>query len=214
MDIEMRDWTLIGAVAGAIVLLVAAGVLYATRRNRSQRRAEDLREHFGKEYDVTVARLGRRRGEAELGDRMQRFEGLELDRVGPDARDDLTARWKEAQYRFLEDPSYSVREAEHLVATLMRERGYPAGDFDTRVRAISVELPELAEPYRTAYAAFRSSEDGEAAVQEMFDAMLGYRTLFEGLIDRPKREDGVEGASPPDHDVAKPTSARAQAVGS
>ncbi len=57
---------------------------------------------------------------------------------------------------------YSVREAEHLIVGLMRERGLPHGDFDA-----------------------------------MFQAMLQYRTLFEALLERPKREDGVEGSAPP-----------------
>jgi hypothetical protein len=206
MDMEMRDFVILCVVTGAIVLLVAAAVIVATKRSANKGRTAELRKRFGEEYDVTIARLGRRSGEEELRERMRRFRGMELDRLSPDAREDLTDRWKEAQYRFLEDPHYSVREAEHLVATLMRERGYPDGDFDTRVRAVSVEQPRLAEPYRAAYSTFRSAEDGNAAVNEMFEAMLGYRSLFEALIERPKREAGVKGSSPPDSDFV-PSSA-------
>ncbi len=197
MDVEIGTWVLIGVVAVAIVLVAIA---FATKRSGRRTRTEELRERFGAEYDLTISRLGRRRGEDELRERMRRFRGLELDRVGPDARNELTERWKEAQYRLLEDPHYSVREAEHLVTTLMRERGYPDGDFETRVRAISIDQPGLAEPYRAAHATFRSTDDGDATVQEMFEAMLAYRTLFEALIERPKREAGVEDASPPEDD--------------
>ncbi len=115
-------------------------------------------------------------------------------------REALTEQWKEMQYRFLEDPVYSVREAEHLIVGLMRERGLPHGDFDTRVQALSVAHPELADPYRRANTTSRSAEDGDATIEAMFRAMLQYRMLFEALLERPKREDGVEGSAPPAND--------------
>ena len=117
--------------------------------------------------------------------------------MSPDSREELTERWKLVQYRFLEDPAYSVRESEHLISGLMRERGFPDGGFETRVRALSMEHAELADPYREAYATFRATEDGSVTVAEMFDAMQRYRGLFEALLERPQREAGVEGSAPP-----------------
>lgn len=67
--------------------------------------------------------------------------------------------------------------------------------------ALSVARPELAEPYRRANATSRAAEDGWATIDEVFGAMPQYRMLFEVLLERPKREDGVEGSAPPAGDV-------------
>ncbi len=198
MDLETREWIVLGVVLAAVVVLGALLIGVMVRR-RSARRShtEALRRQFGDDYDATVARLGRKAAEAELDERIHRFREMELDRVSPDSRDEMTERWKEIQYRFLEDPSYSVRESEHLISALMRERGFPDGGFETRARALSMAHAELADPYREAYATFRATEDGSVTVVKMFDAMHRYRELFEALLERPKREAGVEGSAPP-----------------
>jgi hypothetical protein len=194
---ETETWIIVAAVVGGILLLTGAIWFLAVRPRRRAHR-DELRERFGTEYDATVGDLGRRRGERELHDRMQRFAELELDRVPPDRREAITRRWKEVQYRFIEDPGYSVREAEHLISLLMHERGYPTGGIDVRARAMSIDYPELAQPYREAHQTYRSVEDGRAEVGAMFDAVVRYRTVCEGLLERPKREEGLEGSKPPD----------------
>ncbi len=128
---------------------------------------------------------------------MQQFDELDLERVSPKDRNDLTEQWKEFQFRFIEDPAYSVREAEHLVSGLMRDRGYPSDAFETRLQALSVSRPELAPLYRTANATFRATEAGDTSVEREFQAMLCYRQLFEALLERPEREPSVEGSEPP-----------------
>ena len=200
MEIGSDTWVTIAAGAAGLVVVVAllgSVALWTRRRAAARQRSDTLRRHFGREYDLTAERVGHRRARQELGDRMRRYEGLELDRLRPDSREALTERWKEIQYRFLEDPDYSVREAEHLVEVVMRERGFPSGGFDVRVRALSVERPDLAVQYRDAYAAFRSVEAGEADVDPMFRAMTRYREIFEQLLERPEREQGIEGSEPP-----------------
>jgi len=123
MDFDTQELIIIGA-AVAVVLVLAVLLIVAMVRRRSARRdhTEALRRQFGDDYDATVARLGRKPGEAELDERMHRFREMELERVSPDSRDELTERWKVVQYRFPEDPAYSVRESEHLISALMRER--------------------------------------------------------------------------------------------
>src|SRR5680860_1513979 len=143
-DFDTQELIIIGA-AVAVVLVLAVLLIVAMVRRRSARRdhTEALRRQFGDDYDATVARLGRKPGEAELDERMHRFREMELERVSPDSRDELTERWKVVQYRFPEDPAYSVRESEHLISALMRERGFPDGGFETRARALSMAHAEL-----------------------------------------------------------------------
>ncbi len=205
MDFDTQELIIVGGAAAFIIVLIVFAVVVAMRRRSARRRrTETLRRRFGDEYDATVDRLGTKQGEAELEERTRRFRDMELERVSPGSREDSTERWKEIQYRFLEDPAYSVREADHLISGLMRERGFPDGGFDDRARALSMALPELADTYREAYATMRSTEDGNGTVTSMFAAMVQYRGLFEALLERPKREDGVEGTAPPQSVSAGP----------
>jgi hypothetical protein len=129
--------------------------------------------------------------------RIRELRGPELERVSRDVRRELTDRWREIQYRFVDDPGFSVREAEHLVEGLMRERGYPTAGFPGRVSARSVDDSELAGRYRAAYATFRSAADGDAGAPALIHALRTYRDLFEALLDRPKREPAASEAPPP-----------------
>ncbi len=198
MDFSAASWVAIAAVA-VIGIAVFAFVISRATASRSKRRqhTSNLRGSFGSEYDATIDRHGRKDGEAQLDERSRKYDPLELDRIKPSGRDDLTNQWKDVQFRFLEDPSYSVREAEHIIDSVMRLRGYPSESFDSRVQSLSVTDSELAQPYRAAYETFRASEDGTASVLEMFDAMASYRTLFETLLERPQREASVEESGPP-----------------
>jgi hypothetical protein len=45
----------------------------------------------------------------------------------------------------------AVAEADDLVSSLMKTRGYPASDFDQRASDISVDHPRLVENYRSAH---------------------------------------------------------------
>jgi len=201
MDLEMDTWVIVAIVVGAVVLAALVAWL-ASRRSTQRASSDELRGRFGSEYDATVGRLGRRHGEDELRTRVQSFGDIELERIAPTEREELTEQWKQIQYRFLDEPNSSVREGEHLVAAIMHTRGFPAPDFDTRVRALSVEYPDLAEQYRSSYRSFRAVEDATASVEDMFSAMHGYRGLFEALIERPKREQRVEESPPPEHEPA------------
>jgi hypothetical protein len=209
VDFDTTGWILISIGAAVVVLLLVGLVVALRERAKHQRRTTALRRRFGDEYGATVERLGRRRGESELEDRVRRFGDLELARVDPDMRDDFTERWKQVQYHFIDDPAYSVREAEHLLEVVMRERGVPGGDFETRLGGLSVAEPQLASRYRDAYSTFRSAEDGESSLASMFGAMRTYRDLFEAVIGRPKREAPVHEADPPD-EVRPLAGARAQ----
>ena len=199
METSTVMWAVVGIVA-VLALIVVGGIAMrlAARRRRRRMGTRRLRDHFGREYDTVVDDLGRKDGEAELRERLEAHEELDLQRLPPDLRKEATAQWKEIQYRFIEDPGYSVREAEHLVVTLMRERGYPVDDLESRIRAISVDWPTVAPEYREAYEGYRSSEDAHAGVTERYDAMQRYRRVFETLLERPQREPSVEGSEPPE----------------
>jgi hypothetical protein len=101
----------------------------------------------------------------------------------------LYSDWHAVQSRFVDHPKGAVREADELVSSLLRARGYPVADFDRRAEDISVNHPRLAEYYRSAHGvALRMGRD-EISTEDMKTAMIEYRSLFEELvqIQRPGR---------------------------
>ncbi len=131
-------------IVAAVVVVIAIPV---AQRQRSQR----LRERFGPEYDRALARSGdRRAGEAQLSEREQRRRRLEIVEPEPAARTRYMEAWRVTQGKFVDDPAAATRDADKLVSSVMRDRGYPVDDFDERVDDVSVDYPQVAENYRAA----------------------------------------------------------------
>ncbi len=62
----------------------------------------------------------------------------------------------------------------------MRERGYPLDDFEQRAADISVDHhPEVVQNYRAAHRISQADERDEASTEDLREAMVHYRALFE-----------------------------------
>jgi hypothetical protein len=176
----MDTWVWI-VIAAAVVAVVALLVLWAASRKR---RTSHLREGFGPEYDRTVEEAGSRRAaESELSEREKRREELDIRPLAPGTRDRFADRWRTVQERFVDDPNGAVGDAHVLVIEVMRERGYPTDDFEQRAADVSVDHPHVVENYRSAYDISRRSENGEAETEDLRQAMVHYRALFDELLE-------------------------------
>jgi hypothetical protein len=179
-------WVIV-VVAAVAVLALAAVVLM-------QARSAALKRRFGPEYDRVVEEAGdRRAGEAALRDRTRRRAELDLRELPPDALARYRDEWQAAQHAFVDDPHQAVAGADALVQRVMRDRGFPADEFDERVEMVSVDRPQLAEQYREAHAAYHRDDAGEASIDELRDAFRRYRILFDDLVaDGPRHGEDVE----------------------
>jgi hypothetical protein len=65
---------------------------------------------------------------------------------------------------------------------LMAEMGYPVEDFDRRAADVSVDHPRVVQNYRAAHAISKRSAAGEATTEDLRQAMVHYRALFEELL--------------------------------
>jgi hypothetical protein len=195
-------WVLIGVAAIFLATLVV-GLGAAARRRRGARRdrSEELERRFGDEYHRVVAEKGRGPAERELGDRLDAYDSLDLRRIEPELREQHTEEWRVVQFGFVDSPERAVREAEHLVVTVMDDRGYPTSDVVARLDMMSVESVELADRYRRAHRIFRRADAGVATIAELRDALLEYRDLFEALLGRAQREPTTFEAGPPERDL-------------
>ena len=81
------------------------------------------------------------------------------------------------QSRFVDSPRGAAAEADDLVSSLMKTRGYPVSDFDQRAADISVDHPRVVDNYRSAdEIALRIGKD-EASTEDRRTAMIHYRSL-------------------------------------
>jgi hypothetical protein len=162
-----------------VIIVVLVAVLLGQRR-RTQR----LQQQFGPEYQRTVARTGdQRSAEADLAARQQRHRELNIVALEPAARDRYVEAWRATQGRFVDDPAAATREADTLVARVMRDRGYPVDDFEQRAADVSVDHPQVAENYRAAHAVYQANEQGLAGTDDLRQAFVHYRSLFSELLD-------------------------------
>jgi hypothetical protein len=174
----MPTWAwIVIAVAVVVALLAVVWIGGAERRRRG------LRERFGPEYDRAVSRTGRREAEAELAEREEKRERLEIVPLAPEARERYLASWQTLQGRFVDQPSQAVGDADRLVSDVMRDRGYPMDDFEQRAADISVDHPDVVENYRAAHRIYAADRDGEASTEDLRQAVVHYRALFAELLE-------------------------------
>lgn len=174
----MDTWVWI--VIAAIAIIVVGGIVWSVMQRR--RRAA-LQNQFGPEYERTVEDAdSKRQAERELRDRQERRSELDVKPLAPGARDRYVRAWEQLQARFVDDPDGAVGHADELIQEVMRERGYPVDDFDQRAADISVDHPQLVENYRAAHAIARKQVHGDADTEELRQAVVHYRALFEELL--------------------------------
>jgi hypothetical protein len=178
MNVNWTDPRLI-ALAAAVIVIVAVAVWLYMRKRRGTTAA--LRQKFGPEYDRAVLAHGSK-AEAKLADREKRIEKLNIRDLDAMERERYSTQWQAVQSRFVDSPKGAVAEADDLVSSVMKARGYPVSEFDQRAADISVDHPRVVENYRSGHAiALRVGKD-QATTEELRTAMIHYRSLFEELI--------------------------------
>lgn len=166
------------AIIIIVAVLVVAGIV-ASRRRRS----EHLKDRFGREYDRTVEAAGdRSKAEADLEERQKRVEKLQIRSLEPEERRAFLDRWTEVQARFVDDPARAVAFADALLGDVMKARGYPVHDFDQRAGDLSVDHPIVVEHYHKAHDIAVRHGRGEASTEDLRQAMIHYRALFDNLV--------------------------------
>ena len=169
-------WFVITIALVALVALMAWGIWSNTRRTR-------LRSRFGPEYDSTVRETAsRREAEADLVAREKRRSRLDIRPVAATARSGYADAWQRIQTKFVDGPSDAVRGANALVARLMSDMGYPMADFEQRSADISVDHATVVENYRAARGISMANDRGVASTEDLRQAMVHYRTLFDDLL--------------------------------
>jgi hypothetical protein len=178
--------TIIVPIVVVVVAIVAVALLLA-RRNKTLA----LQRRFGKEYERTVTERGsEREAQAILEQRQQRVAHFNIRKLSPAERDRYAKAWQGVQSRFVDDPKKAVIEADDTVVSVMRAEGYPMSDFAQRAADLSVDHPNVVQNYHAAHEIAVRHREGRATTEDLRQAMIYYRSLFEDLVNG-RRPDGV-----------------------
>jgi hypothetical protein len=176
-------WVVIAIVAVAVIALVAVGA--------GKRRTAVLRGRFGPEYDRAVENRGdRRAGEADLRAREKQRAQFDVKPLPEAVRLRFAGEWRDVQEQFVDQPEQAVTAADTLITRVMEARGYPMKDFDAQAELVSVDHPDTVENYRFAHAVRQRSETHQASTEDLREALLRYRSLFDELL-RPEDNGGA-----------------------
>jgi hypothetical protein len=177
----MSTAALIGIVI-AIIVVIAAAVLVSGELRRAR-----LRRQFGPEYERLTTELGsKRKAEAELIARQRRAAKLDIQPLSAEQQAQYVADWTGLQEQFVDSPGDTVVAARRLIARVMRDRGYPDGDENDTIVHLSVHNARALDDYRHAQGV--NGRADQASTEELREAMLRYRTLFDDLTDTSRRE--------------------------
>jgi hypothetical protein len=179
ISVTLDPKSIILIAAAVVVVVIVVAVLL------SQRRKSALRNRFGPEYDRAVRERGSERAaQSLLADREKRVQRFNIRELTPKERTFFDERWHSVQSQFVDDPKGAVIAADETVISLMGTRGYPMADFDQRAADLSVDHPQLVENYRAARQISIRHRKGQASTEDLRQAMIYYRSLFEELLER------------------------------
>src|SRR3984893_18508564 len=185
MNITTLSTTELALIIALAVIVIAGIAAWLFLRKR---RTERLRTQFGgAEYDRAVKEDGsRRHAEAGLKERTERVESLNIRPLAAGDRSRFVESWRKVQARFVDGPGGAVTEADQLLGDVMSTRGYPVNDFEQRAADISVDYPSVLKNYRSAHKIAIRQTQGQASTEELRQAMIHYRTLFDELVGEPE----------------------------
>ena len=170
----------------ALIILIAVIVIAAVAvfAYMAKRRSAALRTRFGPEYDRAVREYGNRtRAEKALDRRTERTGKYNIHSLTFEEQRRFADEWRHTQARFVDNPSLAIQEADHLVCEVMRDCGYPMADFDRRTEDLSVDHARVVRNYRAAHDIAKKQEDGRATTEDLRQAMVFYRELFDELLE-------------------------------
>lgn len=168
-------------LALALVVLIGGAMLWA--KTARQRRSLRLHDQFGPEYERAVSAAGgERKGQQELEEREKHVAALNIRPLSTTERERSLADWTSVQSRFVDEPGQAIVDADRLIGEVMQLRAYPVAEFEQRAADISVGYPALVSNYRAARAIAVKNEQHQADTEELRQALIHYRSLFEELV--------------------------------
>ena len=174
------------------VIFLVIGVVIAMAVMRAQR-TRRLKERFGPEYERAMNEMGdKRQAEDELDARLAHVNTLKIRALTAEEVNRYALDWQKTQTEFVDEPLTALQKADRLIREVMKTRGYPVEDFEQRAADISVDYPELVTDYRGLHLIAIKEKDEEVSTEEMRQAMVHGRALFENLISQETNAETID----------------------
>ncbi|MEI7844388.1 MAG: hypothetical protein WCK35_01160 [Chloroflexota bacterium] len=165
-----------------LVLVIVGTIVGLTFTNR--KKTENLQTKFGPEYEHTVQAFGNeKKAQVELNERQKHVDSLEIHPLTNIEHERYLADWIAVQSKFVDQPGQAIVDADHLIMEVMQLRNYPISDFEQRAADVSVSYPSLVGNYRAARVIALKNMEQMADTEELRQAMIYYRSLFEELLE-------------------------------
>ena len=175
---DLQTWQVAAIAVVGVVVLAAIVFLISSRR-----RSSHLRDHFGPEYNRTIAETGSRRAaEAELARREERVRNLDIRPLSISDRQRFRDQWVACQGQFVDDPAGAIHAADGLLSEVLRARGYAADNPYDRISDISAAYPRHATRYRFAEDLVTRHRRGQGSTEDLRRAFVHYRALFDEIL--------------------------------
>lgn len=170
----------VGAIVAIVVVLLIIAVVaaLAARRGGIGRPAD--RKRLGPEYTRLADEVGPRKANAEFDKRRRRVEGLGIKSLSPERRNQYETQWLAVQETFIDNPKTSVQNAASLVSAVAADRGYEVADAEQFRTDLSVYYGDRLDGYRSALEVTHAET---ARTEDLRQALLSYRALFQGLTE-------------------------------
>jgi len=176
-------------IAVVLVIVLAVGFDLATRKRRKEKfralggtiavRPVNESPSLRQTEVLPIAQPAR-------AERVERVEVMHIRQLVPSDRARFVESWSRVQARFVDGPGSAVADADQLLGDVLSTRGYSLSDLEPGAADTSVGRPLVLETYRTAHqAALRRTTNGQSSTEDLRQAMIHYRTLFEELVGEP-----------------------------
>ena len=123
-----------------------------------------------------------KKAQTELEERQKHVKALDIRPLSDNEHKRYAADWAAVQSKFVDEPGQAIVDADRLIMEVMQKRAYPISDFEQRAADVSVSYPALVSNYRAARVIALKNQEHLADTEELRQAMIYYRSLFDELL--------------------------------
>jgi len=176
------DMNAIVAILATVIVLLAGGALASVFYSRQ--RTKRLKGEFGPAYDRVMEDAGsRREAEEALESYQEQIQATRIRALDSEEWDHFLRKWNQIQADFAGNLGDRVDEVDLLITEVMLVRGYPLVQLDQRAEELSVDHPGVVSQYRHAHSIAMKNRYSRAGAEELRQALVRYRILFQELLE-------------------------------
>jgi hypothetical protein len=147
-------------------------------------RLVQFQNQFDPEYGLNPqAKSNDQKAHIELKERQKPFDKPDIPPLSSIERERYLIDWAAIQSKFVDEPEKAIEGADRIIIEVMKIHAYPVLDIEQQAADGSVDYPALVTNYRAARVIAIKNKDHKADNEELRQAIIYYRSLFEELLD-------------------------------